>query len=160
MVSYVQLGNKTGEDINCTSIDLTMRPLLTHQIPDNFLSPALWSATEVAIAVFSCSIPSLTYLFRRVIGSKYFDSGMPYATADNANRATYQGERGCTRDDSSFQRLGDDDDGFDSIALVPTNENAAVNVVGSPHDHKNSHELDQIVVKNDFDVERSTPGRS
>lgn len=34
---------------------------------DNCMVPTLWSAAEISVAVFSCSIPSLTHLFRRVI---------------------------------------------------------------------------------------------
>ncbi|KAF4631288.1 hypothetical protein G7Y89_g6841 [Cudoniella acicularis] len=50
IVSFIQLGPDTGRDINY-----------------NFIGPALWSAAEVSVAIFSCSIPSLTYIFRRAV---------------------------------------------------------------------------------------------
>lgn len=160
IISFIQLGDKTGEDINCIYVDpTTIVPPLIPEMPDVFVSPALWSATEVAVAIFSCSIPSLTYLFRRVLGSKQFDSATPDQNPDHTNRAAYHGGHGPTRDSSSFQRLRDDHEHFDSVALEPGNKSFAVNMVGSSHDHTNSYDMDQIVVKKEFDVEQSTSGR-
>lgn len=158
-MAVVKIGER-DDDINCRFVDpFRILRWLTYEIPDDYVGPISWCASEVAIAVFSCSVSSLTYLFRRVIGSKYSDSWMPYATADNTSGATCQGEHVYTHDNSSFRRLRDDDDRPDHLALAPTSENFAVNVVGSPHDDKVSHELDRIVIKSEFDIERSTSGR-
>lgn len=54
IVSFIKLGSDTETDINY-----------------DFIPPALWSAAEVSVAIFSCSIPSLTYLFRRAVGRAF-----------------------------------------------------------------------------------------
>ena len=50
------------------------------------MGPVLWSGAEIAVAIVSCSIPSLTYLFRRVIERS---SKKPSARPSQSSRRGY-----------------------------------------------------------------------
>lgn len=118
---------------------------------DNFTKPALWSATEVAIAIFSCSIPSLTYLFRQVAGSTSSDSNkqLKIQPGYRKNGTVYQ--RGDdVRQDRRFQRLRDDFNHVDNVGL---NSMHAATVKHSSEIDLGSYGHNQIAIRNDYDVE-------
>ena len=156
IVSFIQLGNKTGEDINC-KLPVINKPgnLLTRISIDNFIRPALWSATEVAIAIFSCSIPSLTYLFRRAVGSTSSESARQLRNQsgfrNSYERTAYQ--RGNdTRQNRRFQNLRNEVTHVDNIELNPNCLDTSATVRRNSEKTLGSYGLNQIMVKKDFDV--------
>ena len=120
LVSFVQLGDKTGEDINCKSSIPESEEIWMLTVTDNFLSPALWSVTELAIAIFSCSIPSLTYLFRQAAGS-ISSVRASRSTRPSANESPPHGSSDFKgngiRQINSFHRLHDNTSHVDNIEL-------------------------------------------
>ncbi len=123
---------------------------------DNFTTPALWSATEVAVAIVSCSIPSLTYLFRQLGGSTSSGSGKqlkPQADHREIGLAYQRGND--ARQDRSFQRLPDEVSHvshIDNAGFYPKHSGFSAAGGLNPEIVPESYGLDHILVRNDYDV--------
>ena len=120
---------------------------------DNFTKPALWSAIEVAIAIVSCSIPSLTYLFRQIAGSTSSGSakGLKIQPHQRDNGPAYQ-KGNDARQDRSFQRLPDEVSHIDNAGLDPKHSGSSATWGRNPEIVPESYDLNHILVRNDYEV--------
>ncbi|KAJ8062944.1 hypothetical protein OCU04_008191 [Sclerotinia nivalis] len=148
IVSFIQLGPNTAIDINY-----------------NFIPPALWSAAEVSVAIFSCSIPSLTYLFRRTVGRLYpshtaslDDSQKINQRVDGVKPATF-GSLPTRRPlklqtEGTFERL--DDMNASEVELSILRSTARPAVCGGKNSESDLHSINQrptdIQVTNDVEI--------
>ena len=124
------------------------------QIPtDNFISPALWSATEVAIAIFSCSIPSLTYLFRRLAGSTASATVKQIGKEPGYRSGPADARDKNVRQEGSFQRLRDEVNHVDNLGLISERQANSSSMVRGCEGDADSYGLNQIIIRHDFDVE-------
>lgn len=144
LVSFVQLGPNPTSDFNYI-----------------FVAPALWSGAEVAIGIFSCSIPSQTFLFRRLLGTCF----------PSINNSTAKQSYGQSRSDirtnsnfpaakrsklvpgGSFEQLCDEPHIHDGTNQYAVNQASAEN--GPAHQwnaSQGSFPLQQIMVTDEVNV--------
>ena len=156
IVSFIQLGDKTGEDINCRPSPPIGLEACLHTFIDNFISPALWSATEVSIAIFSCSIPSLTYLFRRVINRTTSDSVRQLKAQQCSNLKSCAKANQKSNDkqqNRSFQRLRDEYSLVENIRLDRKDVDTQITTSSNSENTLKSHGPNSILVTRDVNVE-------
>ena len=162
LVSFVKVGRKPG-DFNGRSL-FNGRSFIPEMLEswmliatDKFISPALWSATEVAIAIFSCSIPSLTYLFRRAAGSIKASNSTRLSDNESPTYGRTDLKGNDIRQINNVQRLHDHASHIGNIELQHYRRDCrGTNSSKDSEDHTLSLGPDQIMVTKDFDVEATT----
>ena len=163
ITSFIQLGSHTNEDINCKRRSCFSERIDTDDQTGNFVAPALWSAAEVAIAIFSCSIPSVAYFLRRNVGSASSNSAEQRQNSSKKFRPrigrSIDHTKGHERTDSlEGLQTQDSNPGNSDIAppaakvFVKRNAIGQGTLTAAP-----SYPLHSISVTRDFDVEYDRP---
>lgn len=154
IVCVVKLGNMTREDMNCKLLAISnFGSVLTCTEIDKFTALSLWSATEVAIAIFSCSIPSLTHLFRQFFGPANSKQGKQPRHLRNKQYGTVHQRRNEWGQDGGFEGPRNDLSHVDNMGLSTMHCVTSVTVGPIKETDLDLYGLNEIVVRKDIDVE-------